>query len=133
MVKVAASAAALTKDPAIRKIRIRGRVYVLRELTIGEYDACVAKATEKRENAVTGREEEVVNQQSLLRFMVERSVTLDGKALSLSKQADLDMPIVLSLNRLVNDMHFPETEGKDKIWEDITDAEDEEGEEKGEG
>ena len=48
MVKVVPSAGSLTKDPAIRRIRIRGKVYVLRELTIGEYDACVAKATEKR-------------------------------------------------------------------------------------
>jgi hypothetical protein len=129
MVK-AVSAATLTKDPTIRKVRIRGKVFTLRELTIGEYDACVAKATEKRTNPVTDREEEFVNQTTLLRFMVEKSVSFDGRALTISKQSDLEMPVILTLNRLVNDMHFPETEGKDKLWEEV---EDEEGEEPGEG
>jgi hypothetical protein len=130
MVK-AVSAATLTKDPTIRKVRIRGTVFTLRELTIGEYDACVAKATEKRINPVTDREEEFVNQTTLLRFMVEKSVSVDGKTLSISKQSDLEMPVILTLNRLVNDMHFPETEGKDKLWEEVED--DEEAAEPGEG
>jgi hypothetical protein len=120
MVK-AVSAATLTKDPSVRKVRIRGQVFTLRELTIGEYDACVAKATEKRTNPLTEREEEFVNQTTLLRFMVEKSVSLDGKTLSISKQADIEMPVILTLNRLVNDMHFPETEGKDKLWEEVED------------
>lgn len=125
MVK-AVGAAALSTEPAVRKVRIRGRVFTLRELTIGEYDACVAKATEKRVNPVTDRDEEFVNQTTLLRFMVEKS-----SGLSLSKQADIEMPVILTLNRLVNDMHFPDTEGKDKIWEDVEDEE--ESEDKGEG
>jgi hypothetical protein len=125
MVK-AVSAATLTKDPTVRKVRIRGQVFTLRELTIGEYDACVAKATEKRINPLTEREEEFVNQTSLLRFMVEKSASLDGKALTISKQSDIEMPVILTLNRLVNDMHFPETEGKDKLWEEVVDEEGEE-------
>ena len=129
MAKAVTSAAVLDKTPGVRKIRIRGKVYTLRELSIGEYDACVAKATEKRVNPVTDRDEEVVNQQSLLRFMVEKSA-----GISLSRQADMDMPVLLTLNKIVNDMHFPDTEGKDKIWEDVTDEEDdEEGDGKGEG
>jgi len=125
MVK-AVSAATLTKDPTVRRVRIRGQVFTLRELTIGEYDACVAKATEKRINPLTEREEEFVNQTSLLRFMVEKSASLDGKALTISKQSDIEMPVILTLNRLVNDMHFPETEGKDKLWEEVVDEEGEE-------
>jgi hypothetical protein len=123
----AVSAAALKKDPSVRKVKIRGNVYTLRELTIGEYDACVAKATEKRTNPVTDREEEVVNNTTLLRFMVEKS-----SGMSVGKMSDLEMPVVLTLNKLVNDMHFPDTEGKDKLWEDVED-EDEESEDKGEG
>lgn len=123
------SAAALKVQPNERRVKIRGVVYTLRELTIGEYDECVAKATEKRVNPVTDREEDVVNNQTLLRFMVAKSC-----GLSLQKQADLEMPVVLTLNKIVNDMHFPETEGKDKLWEDVTEGDDEdEGEEKAAG
>ena len=132
MVK-AVSAATLTKDPTIRKVKIRGMVFTLRELTIGEYDACVAKATEKRTSPVTDREEEFVNQKTLLRFMVEKSVSFNSKPLSISKQSDLEMPVILTLNRLVNDMHFPETEGKDKLWEEVEDDDEEVEEAPGEG
>lgn len=116
---------ALKTKPSTRRVKIRDRIFDLRELTIGEYDECVRKATEKRNNPMTDREEEVVNQQSLLRFMVEKSA-----GLSLSKQGDIEMPIILTINKLVNDMHFPDTEGKDKLWADV---DEDEGEEAAEG
>lgn len=120
---------ALKDKPTTRKVKIRDRVFELRELTIGEYDECVRKATEKRTNPMTDREEEFVNQQTLLRFMVEKSASL-----SLSKQADIEMPVILTINKLVNDMHFPETEGKDKLWSDVDDEDEDEASDKaGEG
>ena len=116
-------AATLATKPSTRKVRIRGEVYTLRELTIGEYDELTLKATEKRLNPLTEREEEFVNNTTLLRLMVAKSA-----GLSLGKQSDLEMPVILTLNKLVNDMHFPDTEGKDKLWESV----DEEGDEAGE-
>jgi hypothetical protein len=117
-----AGAAALDTKSSIRKVRIRGVVYTLRELTIGEYDECVTKATEKRTNPLTEREEEFVNQTTLLRHMVAKS-----SGISIGKQADLEMPVVLTLNKLVNDMHFPDTEGKDKLWESVDETDGAEG------
>lgn len=116
----AVNAGDLKKDPGVRKVKIAGTVYELRTLTIGEYDALTAKATEKRTNPLTDREEESVNNQTLLRLMVAKSA-----GMSMSKMDDLDMPVLMTLNKLVNDMHFPPTEGKDKLWEDVEDEEDE--------
>lgn len=130
------SAADLKKDPSVKRVEIRGSRYTLRELTIGEYDACVAAATEKRADPVTGRDEDAVNQQTLLRMMVAKSVTdANGRSLSISRQADIAMPVQVTLNRIVNDMHFPPTEGKDALWKEVEDDEPEEGDEvaKGEG
>ena len=120
----AKGAGVLATKPATRKVRIRGEVYTLRELTIGEYDDLTLKATEKRMNPLTEREEEVVNNTTLLRLMVAKSA-----GVSVSKQADLEMPVVLTLNKLVNDMHFPDTEGKDKLWEPVDEEGDEAGDE----
>lgn len=122
----------LEAKPVTRKVRIRGTVYTLRELNIGEYDECVEKSKEKRENPLTGRDEEVPNQQTLLRLMVSKSA-----GISLAKQADMDMPVLLTLNALVNDMHFPDTDAtsKDKLWEAVEDDDEDGGDEKtaGEG
>lgn len=117
-------AAALAKDPGIRRVKIRGEVYTLRELTIGEFDEINEKAKERRVNPLTDREEDVVNNTTLMRLMVAKS-----SGISIAKQADLPTPVVITLNALVNEMHFPATDGKDKLWEPV----DEEGDEEGQG
>lgn len=126
-------AATLTTKPGGRKVRIRGTVFTLRELTIGEYDALQEKAKTKRMNPLTEREEEVPDNTALLRMMVSKSA-----GISLSKLDDLDMPVVVTLNALVNEMHFPPTDegSKGALWEAVDDEEETpEGteEEKGEG
>lgn len=124
-------AATLTTKSNVRKVRIRGEVYTLRELTIGEYDALQEKAKTKRMNPLTEREEEVPDNTALLRMMVSKS-----SGLSLAKLDDLDMPVVITLNAIVNEMHFPPTDAgaKGALWEAVEDEEEAEGgEAKGEG
>lgn len=122
----AVNAGDLNKDPGVKKYKISGTVYTLRTLSVGEYDALQAKATEKRTDPVTDREVEVVNNQTLLRLMVSKS-----SGISMSKMEDIDTPVLMTLNTLVNNLHFPPTEGKEKIWEEVDD--DDEVEEPGEG
>ena len=114
----------LEPKPSIRKVRIRGTVYTLRELTVAEYDECSEKAKEKRENPLTGRDEEVVNNTTLLRMMVAKAT-----GISIARQADLDMPVLLTLNALVNEMSFPATDAtdKNKLWEEVEDDEEDGG------
>ena len=115
-------AASLTTKRNTRKVKIRGEVYELTELTIGEYDEIVEKSKVKRANPISGIEEDATDNQVVLTRMVAKST-----GLSLSKLDDLAMPVKLTLNALVNDMHFPPTDAGSKgiLWEAVDSDEDE--------
>ena len=115
--------AAITPDFLEEEVTVRGMTFRLRELSIGDYDELVKKATKKESDPITGREDEVVDNTVLLKLMVMRCSVepkLTAEALS-----NLPMRVVLKLNQTVNRMHYgdePETEKK---------ADDEEGTDKG--
>lgn len=118
-----ARSAAITPDFLEEEVTVRGMTFRLRELSIGDYDELVKKATKKESDPITGREDEVVDNTILLKLMVMRCSVepkLTAEALS-----NLPMRVVLKLNQTVNRMHYgdePETEKK---------ADDEEGTDKG--
>lgn len=87
-------------DPTEKTVTLRGTPYHLRELTIAEYDDCVVKATDTKQNAL-GEDIEVTDRGRLLRLMVLKSA-----GLTLADLSTLKMPVVLKLNQLVNDMHY---------------------------
>jgi hypothetical protein len=124
----------ISADPTTKTIEIRGSRFVIRELTIGEYDDLEKKATTKRPNPVNADapEIEVVDRQQLLRMMVLKAVV--EPHLTASKFADLSTRVALGLNDYVNKMHFPEeAESRADLVEIDPDEEDEEEETKGEG
>lgn len=92
--------ASMDATPHTKSVTLRGSKYTLRELTIGEYDECVSKATDTKTNAL-GEESSDVDRTRLLRLMVSKS-----SGLALSEISKLAMPVVLKLNTLVNDMHY---------------------------
>lgn len=108
-----AASAAMTPDFLEEEVVIRGQTYRLRELSIGEYDDLVKKATTKQTNPLTGDESEVIDNALLLKLMVLKCAVdpkLNAEALS-----NLPMRVVLKLNQTVNRMHYgdePETEKK---------------------
>lgn len=108
-----ARSAAITPDFLEEEVTVRGMTFRLRELSIGDYDELVKKATKKESDPLTGREDEVVDNTLLLKLMVMRcSVEPKLTAESLS---NLPMRVVLKLNQTVNRMHYgdePETEKK---------------------
>jgi len=91
---------AKTAEPGRKTATLRGTAYNLRELSIGEYDEAVQKATDTKQNAL-GEDVETTDRGRLLRFMV-----LKSSGLTLKELAELPMPVVLKLNQLVNDMHY---------------------------
>lgn len=114
----------LTPDFNEEVVKIRGQEFRLRELSIGEYDDLVKKATTERTNPMTGEEEEQTDNQLLLKLMVLKCVV--EPKLSAEKLGELPMRVVLKLNQTVNRMHY----GDEPTEEGEADAADEE-EEKG--
>jgi hypothetical protein len=103
--------AALTPDFLEEEVNIRGTVYRLRELSIGEYDDLVTKATRKTTNPITGEDVESIDNAVLLKMMVLKSA-IDPK-LNAEALSGLPMRVVLKLNQTVNKMHYgDEPEGK---------------------
>lgn len=90
----------MTAEPGVAVATLRGVTYTLREISIGEYDECVQKATDTKTNAL-GEDVEVTDRGRLLRLMVIKSAGISAADLSALK-----MPVVLKLNQLVNDMHY---------------------------
>lgn len=106
-------AASLTPDFLEEEITVRGMTFRLRELSIGDYDELVKKATTKVTNLSTGQEDEIIDNSLLLKFMVLRC-SVEPK-LTPEALANLPMRVVLKLNQTVNRMHYgdePETEKK---------------------
>lgn len=117
----------LTSDFLEEEVTVRGVTYRLRELSIGDYDELVRKATVRQTNALTGEDTESIDNSLLLKLMVLKSVV--DPHLTPETHAGLPMRVVLKLNQTVNRMHFgdePETPKKDK-----TEDEAEEGTAKG--
>lgn len=103
----------LTPDFLEETVNIRGVPYTLRELSIGDYDEQVKKATTKKINPLTGEEDESIDNSLLLKFMVIKC-SVDPKLTPESLSA-LPMRAVLKLNQTVNRMHYgdePEPEKK---------------------
>lgn len=119
-----------TPDFLTEEVVIRGHKFVLQELSIGEYDELVQKATTTQTDPVTGREFEQTDNTLLLKMMVLKSC-VDPK-LTPEKLAALPMRVTLKLNAKVNEMHFSEepddeeesTEGEEQPEEE---AEEEQG------
>jgi len=106
-------AASLTPDFLEEEVTVRGVTYRLRELSIGDYDELVKKATTKVANPLTGQDDETIDNSLLLKFMVLRC-SVEPK-LTPEALANLPMRVVLKLNQTVNRMHYgdePETEKK---------------------
>lgn len=99
-----ASAAALTPDFLEEEVTVRGATFKLRELSIGEYDELVRKATTKTPNAMTGQEDEAIDNSLLLKLMVIKC-SVEPK-LTPESLANLPMRVVLKLNQTVNRMHY---------------------------
>lgn len=101
----------LTPDFLEEEVTIRGRTFRLRELSIGDYDELVKKATKTQSNPLTGEDTDVIDNALLLKLMVLRCC-VDPK-LTPEALSTLPMRVVLKLNQTVNRMHYgdePETE-----------------------
>lgn len=93
-------AATKTDEPGKSTATLRGVTYNFREISIGEYDEAVVKATDVKTNAL-GEDIETTDRGRLLRLMVVKSAGLSPAELS-----GLPMPVVLKLNQIVNDLHY---------------------------
>lgn len=101
----------LTTDFLEEEVTVRGRSFRLQELSIGDYDELVKKATKAQTNPLTGEDSEVIDNALLLKLMVLKC-SVDPK-LTPESLANLPMRVVLKLNQTVNRMHYgdePETE-----------------------
>lgn len=116
------AAHALTPDFSEETVVIRGVSYRLRELSIGDYEDLVKKATTTKSNPMTGEEDEQVDNALLLKLMVIRcsvAPKLTAEALS-----NLPMRVVLKLNQTVNRMHYgDEPESKPAEEEEVSEEE----------
>lgn len=112
----------LSPDFLEEEVTVRGVTYRLRELSIGEYDEMVTKATRKESNPLTGEDNEIVDNALLLKLMVLRCCV--EPKLSAETLAGLPMRVVLKLNQTVNRMHYgdePLTDKKVEAAEEGTD------------
>ena len=94
----------LTPDFLEEEVTIRGITYHLRELSIGEYDDLVTKATKKITNSITGEDVETIDNAVLLKMMVLKC-SFDPK-INAEALSSLPMRVVLKLNQTVNKMHY---------------------------
>lgn len=111
--------ASLTPDFLEEEVIVRGTTFRLRELSIGDYDELVRKATTKQTNSLTGEETETIDNSLLLKFMVLKCSVVPK--LTPEALANLPMRVVLKLNQTVNRMHYgdePETEKKEEAEEE---------------
>jgi len=115
------AASPLTPDFLEEEVTVRGMTFRLRELSIGDYDELVKKASKPVTNLATGQEDEIIDNALLLKLMVLRCSVepkLTAEALS-----NLPMRVVLKLNQTVNRMHYgdePETEKKAEAADEET-------------
>lgn len=103
----------ISPDFLEEEVSVRGMTFRLRELSIGDYDELVKKATRTVPNAITGEEDETIDNALLLKLMVLKC-SVEPK-LTPESLANLPMRVVLKLNQTVNRMHYgdePETKPK---------------------
>src|ERR1035437_2852585 len=114
----------LTPDFLEEEVDIRGIIYHLRELSIGEYDELVTKATKKITNPITGEDTETIDNAVLLKMMVLKC-SFDPK-INAEMLSGFPMRVVLKLNTTVNRMHYgDEPEGKKAEKSDLDGVEEE--------
>jgi hypothetical protein len=107
-----AASTALTPNFLEEEVTVRGVSYHLRELSIGDYDELVKKATSKVQNPITGEEVETIDNSLLLKLMVLKC-SFDPK-LTPESLAGLPMRVVLKLNQTVNRMHYGDEPAEEK-------------------
>ena len=109
----------LTPEFLEEEVVIRGVTYKFRELSIGEYDELVRKATTPRPNPITGIDEDVVDNTVLLRLMVIACAV--EPRLTAETLSRFPMRAAIKVNQTVNRMHYgdePASEKKDEEGED---------------
>ena len=99
-----ASAADLYTDFNEEEVTARGTTYHFTELSIGDYDDLVKKATRHEPNALTGQDDESIDNALLLKLMVIK--TSHDPKLTPESLAGLPMRVALKLNQTVNRMHY---------------------------
>ena len=110
---MARASAALTDDFVEDEVTIRGKTYKFRELSIGDYDDLVKKATRTVPNPLTGQDDEQIDNALLLKLMVMKSST--EPKLTPEALANLPTRIAFALNTRVNRLHYGDPdEGIDK-------------------
>ena len=115
----------LTPEFLEEEVVARGVTYRFRELSIGEYDELVRKATTKRPNGLGG-EDELIDNTVLLKLMVIKCST--EPKLTPESMAGLPMRVVMKFNATVNRMHYgDEPEAEAKKDENASDDDAEEG------
>ncbi len=92
------SIAALNEEFETRRFKMRGQEFVLRELSISDYDKLVAQCTSIKVNS-EGEEEEVTDNRLLIRLLIDKSM-VQPKTLPSSTR------LVRALEREVQDLHF---------------------------
>ncbi len=106
----------ITPDFLEEEVTVRGATFRLRELSIGEYDDLIKKATTPRTNPLTGEETEVIDNALLLKLMVLKCSV--APKLTPEALANLPMRVVLKLNQTVNRMHYGDEPESEKPAED---------------
>lgn len=99
----------VSDEPGITRITLRGQEYVVRELSVDEYEECVDAATDKESGLVTFGK--------LLKMMALRSIS---PSLAVRK-TPLPYPVYRTLEGIVNVTHFtdlPDEAAKDKGGDD---------------
>lgn len=84
----------VSEEPGVTRITLRGTEYTVRELTVDEYEECVAASTDK----ATG----VTTMARLLKMMSLRAISPSLATLS----KPLPYPVYRTLEGIVSDTHF---------------------------
>lgn len=103
-----------------KSVKMRGRRFVIRELSATDYQKCIELATEERD----GRQ--VINNQVLFKFMLIKGL-VEPQGMSADEIFKMPYPVVRALNDIVDDLHYTPEESED----DDAPDEDSEGEVEG--
>lgn len=108
-------------DPQVRRVKLRGVTYVIRELSAVDYEKCLRSATEERD----GRQ--VINNQTLFRLMLKEAMVEPD--ITVEDFMKKPYRVVRYINDIVDDLHYSPEEEEDLDSDD--DSEEGEGEAKG--
>jgi hypothetical protein len=107
-------------EPATLTRMYRGAKFVFEEVPVGEYDECVEQATSKVFNAITGGDEDRVDENLVLRLLIRKSL----KQPKISDSQVLGTRLMRQLERDVREVHFglePDAAKKDDKKDDEDD------------